>query len=322
MTSQFSASKTARQASRHQIELRHMRYFLAVAEELNFGRAAERLGIAQPNLSQQIKSLEEIVGARLFDRTQRSVRLTGAGRHFVEEAQLTLAHADMALVSARRAGRGEIGLLGIGYVGSATYTGVLVSILGAFRKNSPDVEIELTEMEMELQLQAIADGKLDIGFIRPPTGLPLGIGSSLLLREELVLALPTAHPHAAQEHVALADLCDEVFITPKHPPNVSFHKHTTDACLAAGFEPRLGPQAAHFVTIVSMVAVGLGVALVPRSCRCLDLPGVCYRPLARDLIHADLSVAFRRSEPSQAAKSFLRHCTAYRNAHAAAPPDA
>ena len=244
-----------------------MRYFLAVAEELNFGRAAEKLGIAQPNLSQQIKSLEEIVGARLFDRTQRSVRLSSAGKHFVDEARQTLAHADLALVSARRAGRGEIGLLGIGYVGSATYTGVLVSILSAFRKDSPDVEIELTELEMERQVQAIAEGKLDIGFIRPPLELPLGIGSALLIREELVLALPTRHPLAARERVALTDMRDEVFITPKHAPNVSCHKHTTDACLAAGFVPRLGPQAAHFVTIVSMVAVGLGVALVPRSCR-------------------------------------------------------
>lgn len=305
--------------SRHLIELRHMRYFLAVAEELNFGRAAERLGIAQPNLSQQIKSLEEIVGARLFNRTQRSVRLTSAGEHFLEEARQTLAHADTALVAARRAGRGEIGRLAIGYVGSATYTGVLVSILAAFRDDFPDVEIELSEQEMEHQVHEIAAGKLDIGFIRPPIDLPLGIGSSLLVREELSLALPSRHPLAQLDAVPLAKLRDEVFITPRHAPNVSFHKHTTDACLAAGFVPRMGPQAAHFVTIVSMVAIGLGVALVPRSCGCLDLPGVCYRPLADQPVYADLSVAFRRSEPSQPAKSFLRYCTTYRNAHASGP---
>lgn len=306
-------ARAGRLASRHLIELRHMRYFLAVAHELNFGRAAEKLGIAQPNLSQQIKALEEIVGASLFDRTQRSVRLTTAGEYFMAEARETLAHAQTALTMARRAGRGEIGQIAVGYVGSATYTGALVSIMNAFRSDYPDVEIELFEMEMQDQLRHIAAGTLDIGFIRPPIELPLGIGSLLILQEELLVALSDHHPLAPNREIALAGLRHETFITPRHAANVSFNKYTTDACLAAGFTPRIGRQAADFVTIVSMVAIGLGVALVPQSCDCLDLPGVCYKPLAGTPILADLSLAYRRSEPSPIARSFLQYSAHFRD---------
>jgi len=308
-----NTAKAGRIASRHIIELRHMRYFLAVAEELNFGRAAETLGIAQPNLSQQIKALEDIVGAVLFDRTQRTVRLTTAGEYFMAEAEQTLAHAQTAMTMARRAGRGEIGQIAVGYVGSATYTGALVSIMSTFRDDHPDVEIELFEMEMQDQLRHIASGTLDIGFIRPPIELPLGIGSSLILQEELVVALSERHPLARSSEIALSGLRDETFITPRHAANVSFNKHTTDACLAAGFTPRIGRQAADFVTIVSMVAIGLGVALVPQSCNCLDLPGVCYRPLSGPPVLADLSLAYRRSEPSPIARSFLQYSAHFRD---------
>jgi len=305
--------KAGRLASRHLIELRHIRYFLAVADELNFGRAAEKLGIAQPNLSQQIKALEDIIGAALFDRTQRSVRLTTAGEYFMVEARETLAHAQTAMIMARRAGRGEIGQVAVGYVGSATYTGALVSIVSAFREDFPDVDIHLFEMEMQDQLRDIEAGKLDIGFIRPPIELPIGIGSSLILQEELVVALSDRHPLAGRSAIDLSGLKDETFITPRHAANVSFNKYTTDACLAAGFTPRIGRQAADFVTIVSMVAIGLGVALVPQSCHRLDLPGICYRPLSGTPILADLSLAYRRSEPSPIARSFLQYSAHFRD---------
>lgn len=308
-----------RLSSRHMLELRHLRYFLAVAEELNFGRAAAKLGIAQPNLSQQIKALEDIVGASLFDRTQRSVQLTAAGAYFRHEASETLEHARAALTLARRAGRGEIGKIAVGYVGSATYTGALVSIMGAFRKDNPAVDISLFEMEMHDQLKQIASGTLDVGFIRPPVELPLGIGTQLILQEEVGLAISDRHPLAQNERVALIDLRAETFITPRHPANVSFNKHTMDACVAAGFSPRLGQQGADFVTIISMVAIGLGVALVPQSCKCLDLPGVCYKRLAGPTVLADLSLAFRRSEPSPVARSFARYCARFRASLKQAP---
>lgn len=301
-----------RRASKHILELRHMRYFLAVAEELNFGQAAEKLGIAQPNLSQQIKALEQIIGTSLFDRTKRSVQLTAAGEYFLEDARETLALAGTALTKAQRAGRGEIGQIAVGYVGSATYTGTLIAIMEAFREEYPSVEIDIFEMEMKEQLKSIEAGTLDIGFIRPPIDLPLGVGTSLILQEDIVLALPDRHPLAEVDTITLGDLSDERFITPRHGVNVSFHKHTTEACLAAGFTPRLGQQGSDFVTIISMVAIGFGVALVPQSCQCLHLPGVRYKRLAGQQVQADLSLAFRHSEASPIVRAFRQIGAQYR----------
>ncbi|TDT94947.1 LysR family transcriptional regulator [Azorhizobium sp. AG788] len=301
-----------------QIELRHLRYFLATAEELNYRRAAERLRIAQPGLSQQIKKLEEIVGTPLFDRTRRTVRLTLAGELFMHEARKTLAHAESAMLVARRAGRGEVGRIAIGYVGSAAYTGVLTTMVGKFRSSYPEVELQISEMEMQQQLDQLDQGRLDIGFIRPPVPLPVGIGTIPVLFEDIVLALPEAHPQGASEQVALASLNEDIFITPHHPPEVSFLKHTTSACRMAGFFPRLGPQGRDFVTIASMVAVGLGVALVPQSVRCIQVPGLQYRPIADAKVLAELAVAFRRSEPSPVARAFAAH--ARRSAFSGAEP--
>lgn len=297
-----------RRPTRARLELRHLRYFLAVAEELNYGRAAERLKIAQPGLSQQIRSLEAIVGAALFDRSRRAVQLTLAGQLLAVEARKTLAQAELALVAAQRAGRGEIGRIAIGYTASAAYTGVLTAVVGSFRAQHPEVELQITEMEMQRQLDAIAEDRLDVGFIRPPVPLPLGIASLPLLQEAVLLALPEPHPLAASgEAVPLAELAGEVFITPRHAPATSFHHHTLAAAQAAGFVPRTGPQGRDFVTIASMVAVGLGVALVPQSLRCIQLPGIAYRPLAGPPIAAELALAHRRSEPSPVARSFVRH---------------
>lgn len=296
-----------RRPSSSTLELRHLRYFLATAEELNYGRAAERLRIAQPGLSQQIKNLEEIVGTPLFDRTRRSVQLTLAGELFEQEARKAIAQAEMALLAARRAGRGEVGRIAIGYVGSAAYTGVLTTMVGEFRAAYPEVELQITEMEMQQQLEQISEGKLDICFIRPPVPMPLGITHVTVLLEEIILALPSSHPLTEVDSVPLARLSGEIFITPRHPPDVSFHKHTTLACQAAGFFPRLGPQGRDFVTIASMVAVGLGVALVPQSLRSIQVPGLRYKPIAGEPILAELAVAFRRSEPSPVARAFAQH---------------
>jgi DNA-binding transcriptional LysR family regulator len=296
-----------KQSSIGGIELRHLRYFIATAEELNFGRAAEKLGIAQPGLSQQIKALEDIVGTPLFDRTRRSVQLTLAGELFANEARKTIAQAEMALMAARQAGRGEVGRIAVGYVGSAAYTGMLTSILNEFRAAYPDVELQISEMEMLRQLDQISEGKLDIGFIRPPVKLPVGITCVQVLQERLLLAVPATHSLAGRERVPLSAFNGDIFITPRHPPNVSFHKYTTQACQAAGFFPRLGPQGRDFVTITSMVSIGLGVALVPQSVKCIQLPSIRFKQVAGKPIFAELAVAFRRSEPSPAARAFAQH---------------
>lgn len=289
------------------IELRHLRYFVMTAEEMNFGRAAERLGIAQPGLSQQIKALEAIVGMPLFDRTRRSVQLTLAGELFAVEARKTLAQAEMALLAARQAGRGEVGRIAIGYVGSAAYTGMLTRILNKFREAYPNVDLEISEMEMLQQLAQINEGRLDISFIRPPVKLPIGVTCVQVLQERLLLAMPSTHPLAARERVSLAAFSDDTFIIPRHPPNVSFHLYTTQACQAAGFFPRFGPQGRDFVTITSMVSIGLGVALVPQSVKCIQVPGVRFRQIAGQPVFGELAVAFRRSEASPAARAFAQH---------------
>ncbi|WP_431282275.1 LysR substrate-binding domain-containing protein [Humitalea sp. 24SJ18S-53] len=294
------------------MELRHLRYFLAVAEEMNFGRAAERLGIAQPGLSQQVKALEEIIGTALLDRTRRSVRLTLAGELLARDARDILARSEAALLSASKAGRGEVGRLAIGYVASAAYTGLLTSILGSFRHTCPEVDLAITEMPMQQQLEAIAADRLDICFIRPPVSLPMGITSFAVLQEPVALALPASHPMAQRDVVPLDTLSAETFITPHHAPNVSFHHHTIIACRAAGFSPRLGPQGRDFMTIASMAAVGLGVALVPQSVACIQLPGVAYRPLAGTGITAELAIAHRRNEVLAAARRFIRHARGFR----------
>ncbi len=300
-----------RRPTRANIELRHLRYFLATAEELNYGRAAERLKIAQPGLSQQIKSLEAIIGTPLFDRTRRTVQLTLAGERFEQEARKTLAQAETAVLAARRAGRGEVGSIAIGYVGSAAYTGVLTTMVGTFRASHPEVELQISEMEMQQQLDQLSEGKLDIGFIRPPIPYPVGISSIRVLQEEIVLAMPASHALAGDEMVPLASLSGDTFITPRHPSNVSFHEHTVQACQGAGFFPKLGPQGRDFVTIASMVAVGIGVALVPQSLRCIQVPGIVYKPVKGAPILAELAVAFRRTEPSPVARAFAKHARSF-----------
>ena len=294
------------------MELRHLRYFLAVAEEMNFSRAAERLGIAQPGLSQQVRALEEIVGTPLLDRTRRSVRLTLAGELLARDAREILGKSEAAILAARRAGRGEVGRLAIGYVASAAYTGLLTSILGGFRRACPEVDLVITEMAMQPQLEAIVADRLDICFIRPPVSLPIGVTSFPVLQEPVALALPASHPMAQRDVVPLEALAAETFITPHHAAGVSFHHHTVMACRAAGFHPQLGPQGRDFMTIASMAAVGLGVALVPRSVACIQLPGVTYRPIAGKGITAELAVAHRRSEPSAAVRRFIRHARSFR----------
>ncbi|KAA0113264.1 LysR family transcriptional regulator [Methylobacterium sp. P1-11] len=296
-----------RRPTRAQIELRHLRYFLTVVDELNFGRAAERLRIAQPGLSQQIKALEEIVGASLFDRSRRAIRLTLAGELFAEEARRALSQVERGLLLAQKASRGELGHITVGYVGSAAYTGVLTTIVGQFRQAFPDVQLDIAEMEMSRQLEELGEGRLDVGFVRPPVELPAGVMTVSIFQEEVVAAVPARHPLADLPRLPLGECRDDIFITPHHAPDVSFAHHTISACRAAGFSPKLGPQGRDFTTIVSMVSVGLGIALVPHSVGCIALPGIRYRPLEGTALTSELAVAFRRHDPSAAVRAFARH---------------
>ncbi|WP_246301508.1 LysR substrate-binding domain-containing protein [Mycoplana rhizolycopersici] len=290
------------------LELRHIRYFVALAEEGNFERAAARLNIAQPGLSQQMLKLEEILGVSLLDRSRRSVRLTLAGQVMLEEARRVLRQCEATVEAVTRAARGEAGRIAIGYVASVAYTGLLTEVLSQFRLTHPGVELQLTEMEMRLQLEKISEGSLDFGFIRPPAGMPAGVATMLMLNEDFVVALPRNHRFAALDAVALSILSTETFIIPRQPPDVGFHRNLLLACEEAGFKPRINNMGKDFTTIASMVAVGLGVALVPRSLDCVQLPGIVYLPITACSVTSHLAGAYRKVEPSPTIRSFIAHC--------------
>lgn len=288
-------------------ELRHLRYFVALVEERNFARAAARLGIAQPGLSQQILNLEAIVGVPLLDRSRRSVKLTVPGQLLYDDARKILDQAAATLSVLTRVGRGETGQISIGYVASAAYSGALTQTIAEFRKRHPDVDLQLTEMEMRQQLMAIAEGSLDFGYIRPPIALPPGIAMRTILREPLVAAVPAGHRFAQRGAIDLADLADAVFITPRQPADIGFHATTLAACRRAGFNPTINAQGRDFTTIASMVAVGLGIAIGPQSLNCLQLPGLRYVPLASSGVTSDVAIAYRKTEASPAVRAFISH---------------
>jgi len=286
-------------------ELRHLRYFTALVDERNFERAAARLGIAQPGLSQQIMNLEAIVGMPLLDRTKRSVNLTLPGQLLYADAKKLLAQADATVMALQRAGRGETGRISIGYVASAAYSGMFTKSLASFRAAYPDVELQLVEMEMRQQMAKISEGELDFGYIRPPAPVPEGLSTSVILKEPLVVALAEGHPLAHRGQIDLRDLTEATFITPRQPPDVGFHSNTIEVCGEAGFAPNISAVGRDFTTIASMVAVGLGLALVPASMRCLQLPGVRYVNLANSQTTSNLAVAYRRAETSTPVRAFI-----------------
>lgn len=261
------------------MELRHLRYFIAVAEELHFGRAAERLCISQPPLSQQIQQLERELGFALFHRTQRRVELTEAGRLFLEEARETLAHLEKAAIAGRRVARGEAGWLGIGFVGTATYE-FLPRALSRFRERCPDVELALRELVSAKQAQALRDRRIHVGLARPAIQEE-GIVSEVVCREPLMVALPEAHPHAASDHVPIEALAEEPFILfPRHP-QPSYADSVLAVCARAGFRPNVVQETAEIHTAIGLVAAGLGVTIVPASVQSAHRQGVGLPPVCR-----------------------------------------
>jgi DNA-binding transcriptional LysR family regulator len=300
------------------MEIRHFRYFVAVAEELHFTRAAARLQISPPSLTEHIQALEKELGVRLLSRTKRSVALTDAGVHFLEEARSSLRHVERAQVVARRAGRGEIGRVEIGYVSSASCTGLLTRTVAAHRRTHPLVSLSVRKIETSRQLDDLVDERLDIGFLRPPGRYPTGISSLVIARQSVILALPSNHRLAAQTTISASDLVDENFIAPSFEMERGIYQHTAELGKKGGFVPQITERAPDFITIVTMVAAGFGIAVVPKSCDCIQIPDVIYRNVVPQTKPAELAVAFRRDEKSPAVKAFIEHLkVTVRNAQAA-----
>jgi DNA-binding transcriptional LysR family regulator len=259
------------------MELRHLRYFSTVAAELHFGRAAAKLHIAQPPLSKQIQDLEAELGFELFNRTKRSVALTPAGQAFSIEVNQIFQQLDRAIDIGRKTSRGELGQISIGFVGSATYN-ILPVMLQKFRDRYPNVRIELHELTTDRQLIWLREGRIDIGLIRPPI-IDKNLGSQVIFKESLVVALPTNHQLATLETIDLRTLATESFILFPRELAPGLYDPIIAMCQAAGFSPQVVQECIQMQTIVSLVSANMGVSILPASIQEAQRQGVVYKPI-------------------------------------------
>ncbi len=285
------------------MELRHLRAFVAVAEELHFGRAAVRLHMAQPPLSQQIKQLEQELGVLLLQRTTRQVRLTNAGAVFLDHAVRVLAEADRARESVLLAEQGERGEIRVGLTGVTTWR-LLPRMTRLYRERYPLVRLELHPAVFSgAQLSALVDGTIDVGFLRAPVPPPLA--SRTLFDEPLVAVLPEEHPLARCRSVALADLAEENFVCYPARQGSSLRDTAMRACYSVGFAPRIAQEAPDTYTVVALVGAAVGVALLPASAERLQLEGVVFRPVTGADVQVPITLAWRRDDPSPVLAGFL-----------------
>ena len=293
---------------RYALELRHLRYFVAVAEEGHITRAAEHLGIQQPPLSKQIRILEEEIGARLFRRTPRGVVLTDVGDAFFEDAQIILGDVVRAVARARRTARGEAGRIVVGLTSSAMFHPLIQQIIRQFRETAPDVSLELREKASVEQVEALIEESLDVGFIRTAVPKHAGITIYPLIEEPMLAAFPEGHHLARTDEkpLLLEALADEPFVLYRRSTGAGLYDSIIAACNAAGFAPKREQEAPWVGATLNLVAAGLGVTLVPESFNRLHLDGVVYRRLtAHPRLTARIDLACRRSGHSSAAGAFI-----------------
>ncbi len=258
------------------MELRHLRYFVAVAETLHFGRAANRLHMSQPTLSQQIRQLESELQAALLVRTKRRVELTDAGRLFLEEARDILAHVDQAAINARRAGARDIRLrVGTGYCMDQM---LLVSAVEVFNRLHPDALVEVVTMSVQRQTDALRQDRLDVALVRSTDAEP-PLTAAELLREPLFVALPPKHRLARRERIPLPALAGEAFVLVPRDTVPVYHEMVVSLCRRAGFVPEAAREADHLQLLLMMVAAGSGVSLVPACARAIAVNGLILRPI-------------------------------------------
>jgi DNA-binding transcriptional LysR family regulator len=300
------------------MELRHLRYFLAVAEELNFTRAAQRLGISQPPLTQQVKALEAELGVALLDRSAYRIELTDAGRIFAAEAARILGDARSATQAARRAATGATGRVRVGFTESASFNSLVTSTLRSFRSDYPAVEVTLEEHPSTDLIVALRAARIDAAFVRPPLPAERGLTLELLEKEPLVVAVPSGHALAGRQQVDLGALAAETFILYPRAVRPGLADTVVSACEAAGFTPRVGQYAPQLSSTINLVAASLGISIVPDSMRCLQARAVTYLPLRGEPLHALLGIAYRKDEGSAVVHNFID--AARRGKRAGAPP--
>ena len=292
------------------MELRQLRYFTAVAEELHFGRAAKRMNISQPPLSMQIRNLEDELGTRLFNRTSRQVELTTAGEAFLVQVQQILADLDGAVESARQAGQGNIGRLAMGFIGPAM-DAFLPEIIRGFQSRYPGITLGLTESGTSRQIEDLYAGRIQVGFVRLYRHKPDGLSAQVLRQEPYVLAVPGDHPLAGQNKVALSQLKNEPFIM--YPRSVQPQLYDSMmACFKdSGFTPKIVQEAKTKHTTIALVAAGLGVAVVPSSSKVFCRKGVFFLDLDASLPHIEISMLWRQTDKNPVLGRFVTFATQY-----------
>jgi DNA-binding transcriptional LysR family regulator len=285
------------------MEFRHLRCFTVLAEELHFGRAAQRLAMTQPPLSLNIQQLEADVGARLFERNSRGVALTAAGLAFLPRAQALLEQAALAAREARDVGQGLAGQLQIGFAGTVLYRG-LPQVLRDFSVAHPKLRLALRELSSSEQLVELVHDRLDLGFVHT-TRVPAGFSQILVSSQPFMACLPAGHPMARKRQLPLQALKDEPFAIVMRAVSPDYHDRILAACADAGFEPALAFELRHWLSVVSVIARGLGVGLVPAALQQAGLPGVVFRPLVQPLAPYDTHCLWRTGRDQSALGAFL-----------------
>jgi DNA-binding transcriptional LysR family regulator len=287
------------------VELRHIRYFLALVEERNFTRAAARVGIAQSPFSSQIRDLEMEVGARLFHRVPHGAELTSAGQAFLEVVRTMPGTAEKAAHAAQRAARGESGRLKVGYTASSLFNPVFAAAVRAFRQAYPDVDLALQEANTTWLVEGLENETLDAVFLRPDSRKADTFQLRLLSEEPLLAALPASHPVASSDQVDLAELGGEPLLMFPREAGPTLFDSAIGAFRAAGVEPQLGQSAPQITSLLILVAAGMGVSVVPASMSQLSIPGVVFRALKGQAPTARLSLATRRGDTNVIVRNFL-----------------
>ncbi|HJV08005.1 MAG TPA: LysR substrate-binding domain-containing protein [Chromobacteriaceae bacterium] len=293
------------------MELRHLRYFVAVAEELHFTRAAARLHIGQPPLSQQIQALEAELGVPLFCRHQRKVSLTEAGQHFLRRARKILADTQDAADEARRVARGELGELRVGFTSSLPLAPILPAALHAYRHSYPDVTLTLREMFSSDQFLALQRQELDVGFVRFSGLKPAEqIRVRELRRDRLLVVINQQHPLAHQPQLWLQQLRNERLICYPRTAGTGLNTVVRQLCQQQQVELRIAQEAGEATTQIGLVAAGLGIAILPSPLECVQIAGVRYIPLADEGAYLAMGVATREGQESALVSGFLQQLSA------------
>ncbi|HTQ69872.1 MAG TPA: LysR family transcriptional regulator [Acidocella sp.] len=287
------------------MDLRHLRYFVAVAEELHFTRAAERLGIKQPPLSLQIRQLEEELGTPLFHRLTRGVELTEAGALLLEEAQLILAHVERVKAGIQSRARGETGRIRLGFAGATYFQPRVLGLIQAYRKLYPDVLLTPEQSNTPHLIDALHNGALDVAFVRPPVLDGEGIALHPLAEEPMRLVLPAQHPHAGSPSLQLAALARETFILFPRAIGPGLYDSIIAGCQRAGFSPVLGQEAPQISSIVHLVAAGFGISIVPQSLEQIRADGIVYTPIEGEAPRAPISLAVRKDHRAATVLNFV-----------------